>query len=516
MTSPVLLVESSPSELAKLRRCVEGLDVEVLCAASGNEALEVVADRDLAFVVMALSLPDVSGIEVTRLIHGDRGKQHIPVVLVATPERMDAVLYSAYEAGALDVIERPYKQGLLIAKARVYLDLHRSRRRVETQQAELLRSNAEFRSFAHAAAHDLREPLRAIGGYAGLLQRSTDASERAAVPGKIRSSLDRMDKMLVGMLQYAETEQAHASVSPVDLSEVVEAAVESLWQLRTRVNGRVEVGPLPVLQGNADQFGRLFQNLIANALKYHRLGVPPRVSVQCEVEDGFARIGVSDNGTGFDPALVEEIFRPFRRLTSSAEGSGIGMATARKVVERHGGTLGATSKLGQGSEFVVRLPMRTQEITDYQARRVASGAQPGSLVSEQRGHVAAPVSPEQRPCVLVVDDSEADRELAVYALKRGYEIVTADSAERALFLMDTRVRAVVTDYNMPGRDGVWLLEQLTSQHPEVSRILVSGYPDERCQEAHARGYAQALAEKPVSRADLDGLLGRGEGAGRAR
>jgi signal transduction histidine kinase len=123
--------------------------------------------------------------------------------------------------------------------------------------------------------------------------------------------------------------------------------------------GKVEVGELPTVSGDPLQMQQLFQNLIGNALKFHREGVPPEVKVSSRPgSPGSVEICVEDNGTGFDVSMLEQIFHPFHRLhgRSEYEGSGIGLAICRKIAERHGGSITATSEVGKGSTFIVALP----------------------------------------------------------------------------------------------------------------------------------------------------------------
>ncbi|MCA8962978.1 MAG: response regulator, partial [Planctomycetes bacterium] len=333
MTPKVLIADDLPHNLTAIERCLDGLEIDIHRATTGNDVLEFVAENDPAFILMDLGLPDVDGIEVTKLIHGDRTKLHIPVVLLTAKERTGEIMYRAFEAGVLDFLTAPYQCGLVRAKARLYLDLYASRRRVELQNRALAESNHAFRDFAHAAAHDLRAPIRAIRNFTEwMLEDGDDIVERRDLGGKILESATRMEAMLSGMLEYAQADGATFERESVDLEEIIDDVRLDLDAELRRTEARLDVGELPVLTGSPIQLTRLFQNIVGNAMKYGRRGVPPVIEVRAEIRGGLAALTVSDNGTGFDMKHVEELFRPFRRLVgaSEAEGSGIGMATARK------------------------------------------------------------------------------------------------------------------------------------------------------------------------------------------
>lgn len=172
------------------------------------------------------------------------------------------------------------------------------------------------------------------------------------------AAAERMQQLIRDLLALSSVSTSERDFQPVALGKVLELVIEDLDERLTRTGGQVEFSSLPTIPADPSQIRQLLQNLVGNALKYHREGVPPRVHVSASPsESGTARLLIQDNGIGFDPRYAERIFQPFQRLHGRAqyEGTGIGLAICRRIVERHGGTLTATSTEGVGTTFALTL-----------------------------------------------------------------------------------------------------------------------------------------------------------------
>lgn len=226
--------------------------------------------------------------------------------------------------------------------------------------ARLERSNRELEQFAFMASHDLQEPLRKIQVFGDLLADravTLEDHERDYLE-RMRSAAGRMREMVNGLLQLSRVNTQSQPFAEVDLSQVtVEARSDLAVQIRDS-GGKVIINPLPTVTGDAPQLRQLMQNLIGNALKYRQPGVPPRVKVYAVPAASAVKIFVEDNGIGFEQVDAERIFQPFVRLVgrSQYEGSGMGLAICRKIIERHGGEITARSVPDQGTTFVITLP----------------------------------------------------------------------------------------------------------------------------------------------------------------
>jgi len=230
---------------------------------------------------------------------------------------------------------------------------------------ELERRNAELDEFASIASHDLREPLRKIQAFSDLMvsryRPLMDDSGRDYL-GRMQAAAARMQNLIDSLLTFSRVTTKAGPSEPVDLKSVVNEALSDLEMRIEETKAVVDVGPLPTVSADRTQMVQIFENLIGNALKFHREGVPPRVEVYSRaVEEKGAdsvEICVEDNGIGFDEKHVDRIFSPFERLHGKAEyeGVGMGLAICMKILKRHGGTITARSTAGKGSLFIVRLP----------------------------------------------------------------------------------------------------------------------------------------------------------------
>lgn len=235
------------------------------------------------------------------------------------------------------------------------------RRRAAEEIAERTR---ELERYATVASHDLQEPLRKIRTFGALLvEECADALSESGreYVARMSSAATRMQALIDDLLTLARTSTSATRATRVGLQAVVRDALLDLDVALSESGAAVEVGDLPAVHADPVQMRQLFQNLLANAIKFRRPGVPPRVVVSARSAGtpAVAEVTVSDNGIGFDDRHIEQIFAPFQRLHGRHEygGNGIGLAVCRRIVERHRGAIRAHSVVGEGSTFVVTLPL---------------------------------------------------------------------------------------------------------------------------------------------------------------
>jgi PAS domain S-box-containing protein len=255
------------------------------------------------------------------------------------------------------------EQALIYAVARDISQRKETEEQLRQFAADLERSNQELEQFAYVASHDMQEPLRKIQAFGDRLksragdhldEQSRDYLER------MQNAASRMQTLMQDLLAYSRVTSRAAPFAPVDLNVVVRDVLDDIETQIERTKGRVEVGDLPTLDADAGQMRQLFQNLISNALKFHHERVAPLVKVD-SARDGVAcTITICDNGIGFDDRYAERIFGVFERLHGRGEydGTGIGLAICRKIVEHHGGTIAARSTPGEGATFTMILPLQ--------------------------------------------------------------------------------------------------------------------------------------------------------------
>ena len=241
---------------------------------------------------------------------------------------------------------------------------------INLQNERLASSNEELRQFAHVTSHDLREPLRSIGGFATLLERKFNGG----LDGKtkeylnfITSGVRRMDKLLADLMNYSVIGILEQKFEPVAIETVISGLIESLHQEKRAQGAKISIHNLPEIVADARQMRLLFENLIDNAIKF-RSDKAPVIQVNCQsIDNNQYLFSIRDNGIGMDEAYQEQIFSLFLRLHNNGsdyEGTGVGLSICRKIVQQHKGKIWIESKLGEGTTVFFQLPASPLEQVD--------------------------------------------------------------------------------------------------------------------------------------------------------
>jgi signal transduction histidine kinase len=258
-----------------------------------------------------------------------------------------------------------------------YTSLRKSQLELQQTVKALERSNTNLEDFAHAASHDMKEPLRKILTYTDKLRttlgpRMTEAEFKMCE--RVIHSAERMQILVEDLLEFSHVSTQPAKLEPVDLNEKIERILADLELPIEEKKAKVTTHPLPIITGNRRQLQQLFQNLIGNALKYSRPDISPSIIINWRIVNGLEFLGrlpaelannrfhlieVTDNGIGFEEKYAEQIFKMFQRLHGKSEysGTGVGLSIAQKVVQNHNGYIWAESEPGKGSTFKVLFPV---------------------------------------------------------------------------------------------------------------------------------------------------------------
>jgi len=239
-------------------------------------------------------------------------------------------------------------------------ELQRAEEELVRQAQELQRSNTELEQFAYVASHDLQEPLRKVASFCQMLEQRYKGQLDERADQYIAFAVDgakRMQQLINDLLAFSRVGRLTQPREVVDTAQLVERAQRSLAVLIEETGAQVLADGLPSVRGDASLLGIVFQNLIGNAIKF-RGDATPRVELTAEREDGFWRFRCADNGIGIDAEYADRIFIIFQRLhpRASYEGTGIGLAMCRKIIEYHGGRIWLADDVAEGSTFFFTLP----------------------------------------------------------------------------------------------------------------------------------------------------------------
>ena len=301
-------------------------------------------------------------------------------ILTGLPERIlrTATAYGRYEDEGWRIRKNGEKfwanvvvnalydtEGNVTGFAKISRDMT-DRKRIEEAllgyQRKLKQSNYDLEQFAAIAAHDLKAPLRKIQFFSEHLLTTLDNmldDENRDDLSRIQRSAEGMQTLIDDLLALAKISSQKQPFVPVDMVQVVQAAISDLSEPIREKHAQVHIGELCSLHGDPGQLQLLMQNLLENAFKFHKPGQPPEVTISCCQSEGMCQIRVEDNGIGFPPEQAERIFKPFERLhgKTAFPGSGVGLGICKRIVERHNGTITAVGRPGEGAVFTVCLPV---------------------------------------------------------------------------------------------------------------------------------------------------------------
>lgn len=386
-TKKILAVDDSPTYLEELGEALREEGYDVISARSGEEAIELLAVQTVDCILLDLLMPGLSGQETCHRIKAAPSVRDVPLIMLTALEDRQAMI-QGLSVGADDYISKSSEFEVLKARVRAQIrrkqfeDENRRIReellRTELEAAEaraarelaatraglveeLERKNRELEAFSYSVSHDLRAPLRSIDGFSQALlddcahtlnPKSRDHLQR------VRSAAQRMGELIDDLLQLSRVGRAEIHRSRMNISEIARAVVSELQKREPERQVEIEIQETLLADVDSRLMRVVLENLLGNAWKFTAYEPQPRVQFLSErIANGPAFV-VRDNGAGFDMTYVEKLFRPFQRLHSATEfpGTGIGLATVHRVVDRHGGRVWAQGAVGGGAAIYFTIP----------------------------------------------------------------------------------------------------------------------------------------------------------------
>ena len=363
----ILLVDDDPTKRFALKTILAPLGETIVEASSGADALRQLLRQEFAVVLLDVRMPMMDGFETAQLIRQRPRSELTPIIFVTALDQAETDMGRGYDLGAVDFVFAPVVPAILRAKVGVFVELYRAQqelRRYRTQLEHLVEErttaltaiNRELEAFSYSVSHDLRAPLLAFDGLSKALL--DDYGER--LDSRARDYLQRMSgasqrmgAVFDGLQSLFRLTSGEIHRENVDVSAMAAEIVEETQTTNSDRRVTVTIGPDLSVSGDARLMRILLGNLISNAWKYTSTKQDAAVEVGRELVDGEARHFVRDNGVGFDMIYSHKLFGAFQRLHSQSEfpGVGIGLATVRRIVNRHGGRCWAEGAVGEGATF---------------------------------------------------------------------------------------------------------------------------------------------------------------------
>ncbi len=400
MTAKILLVDDRPENLFSLEALLHPLGEELVLAKSGLEALKALLRDDFALILMDAEMPEMNGFEAAEMIRAREKSSNVPIIFVTAHGQERKHMFRSYSVGAVDYIPKPFDPDVLRSKVKVFVDLYKRNvqvklqaemlheialreaerkqlavkqelerehiialneeleKRVAERTTELMAANAEMEAFCYSVSHDLRAPLRAIMATSKMLIQDADHKLTDTEKGHLdrqSKAARRLADLIDDLLQLSRLGRADLRLDSVDMSSIAQACSIEVLSRQQSNNLQIEVQPDLHAKGDAGLLLIMLENLLENSCKYSPSGGTIHVG-KCSKKDQ-SMFFVRDQGIGFDMVYAPKVFRPFERLVrdDEYEGTGIGLAIVKRIVERHEGRIWCEAAPGEGATFYFTL-----------------------------------------------------------------------------------------------------------------------------------------------------------------
>lgn len=364
----VLLVDDLQENLVALEALIRQPGRRIFTARSGEQALSLMLEHPFALAILDVQMPAMSGFELAELMRGTERTRGIPIVFVSAGGRELNYAFRGYESGAVDFLYKPLDPHAVRSKVNVFVELFRQRQQLQEAKAQLQRAVSMRDDFMSMIAHELRNPLNSVYLQAQLRRkmlaapRPPDSAAMLKMVERDERQIRSMVRLLDDMLDVSRARTGKLAIvpAPFDLSASAAAVVEAIQEQARGSGVQVTLAAPPslVIEGDEFRIEQVITNLLTNALRYGE-GKPVAVTVGQREEEREVFVSVRDQGMGIAPADQERIFEQFERTEGVAQvpGLGLGLYIARQIAQAHQGRLEVRSARGEGSEFILTLPL---------------------------------------------------------------------------------------------------------------------------------------------------------------
>jgi two-component system, sensor histidine kinase and response regulator len=349
----ILIVDDLPENLLSLESILEKEGRNIIKASSGNEALKIARETELALIILDVQMPEMDGFEVAHLLSENPATKDISVLFVTALSYNEKYTIQGYKEGAVDYLQKPLDSSIVKAKVNVFEKIYRQRMKLKESNEKLLATNKQLDEFVYIVSHDLKAPLRGLSSICSFLDEELGNDQKKEV-SELLVLLKRrtawMQALIDGILHYSRLANAVGEKEVVHLNELIDNIIE---MISPPSNIRFEIADnMPVLNAERIKIHEVFQNLISNAVKYNDKAEGVIRISHLDFPDHYEFI-IQDNGCGIKPEHFQRIFGIFQTLGSKekSESTGIGLTIVKKIVEQQSGSVSLTSEYGVGTTF---------------------------------------------------------------------------------------------------------------------------------------------------------------------
>jgi two-component system, sensor histidine kinase and response regulator len=363
----ILIVDDDSTKRFALKTILAPLGEEIVEASSGADALRQLLRQEFAVLLLDVRMPMMDGFETAQLIRQRPRSELTPIIFVTALDQAETDMGRGYDLGAVDFVFAPVVPAILRAKVAVFVELYRAQQElrryrsqlemlVEERTTALTAVNRELEAFSYSVSNDLRAPLLAFDGLSqALLEDYGGELDKKAKDYllRMRRASARMTSVFDGLQSLFRLTSGEIHRERLDVSKLANEIVDEVRSENPDRKVKVQVADGMTASGDKRLLRILLSNLINNAWKFTGLEAAPKIEIGTEIVDGESRLFVRDNGVGFDMIYAHRLFGAFQRLHSQSDfpGAGIGLATARRIVNRHGGRIWAEGAVGEGATF---------------------------------------------------------------------------------------------------------------------------------------------------------------------
>lgn len=384
----VLLVDDREENLLALEAILRNKsNYQFVKARSGREALKhLLDDQDYSLIIMDVMMPLMDGFETAELIYSREKLQHIPIIFLTALD-IEENIYKGYKTGAVDYINKPFVPEILRAKVDAFVELSEKSKRLIAQEEKLREINKSLEkeiierkqseekvrllnqdlkqrleelesldAFAYSVSHDLMSPVNNINGLTSLLIKRYSQNLNGngqKLLNLIMDSTQRMSELIRSLLLFSREANADLNKTTLEMNDIVRGVLNEVAAYKPIEHFDIQVADLPRVEGDGNMIKQVWVNFISNAIKYSQKSEKPSIEIGAKQEKGSVTFYVKDNGAGFDMKNYDKLFGVFQRLHSAKdfEGTGVGLAIVKRIVERHGGKVWAESNPMDGATF---------------------------------------------------------------------------------------------------------------------------------------------------------------------